>query len=469
MYIVAAVLVALVPIIVICVTLTQKGRDWGEYNAKGNNTLPTLHIVTAGKVEIPTERNTQYINGKLTVRDAGRDNITDIGMEINVSGNGSAIGKQKPHYRVNFDKARTWFGMKSAKDWILRSNYQDATYARNTIAFDLAKSISRNKLYFQPSTTWCELYINGEYRGVYAIHEKIEAHESRININTKRGVIDTDYLLELSNWSPDDDGAYGNLFIAPVGTPRNYKYTDISGETFMPPALNDFTRPMIVRSITITEDQYYFARQFMTEFNFALQGAGDEWIEYVDLNTWIDQLIVLEIGMNHEVQSDNINFVKLHGGNKVYMSALWNLESTLGNYELVGYGDKVNTPLTKPNGEIKLPMPNQFWIKNNGWYDLLLKKPAFRDALRARWNEIRGNQIAAMQNRRNEIIDKLYVAAARDAARWGVDYRYINTRTWAVENGAYMNCTHAMFNWFDYRITWLDTFFNSANFANGVL
>ena len=70
-------------------------------------------------------------------------------------------------------------GMPPENDWILYGPYPDKTMIRNAFTFDLARKMGR----YASDYAYCELIINGEYRGVYMMLERIKRDLNRVNID----------------------------------------------------------------------------------------------------------------------------------------------------------------------------------------------------------------------------------------------------------------------------------------------
>jgi CotH kinase protein len=67
-------------------------------------------------------------------------------------------------------------GMPGDDDWILYASYNDRTLMRNVLAYDTARWMGR----YAARTRFVELRLNGEYRGVYVLMEKLKLHERRV-------------------------------------------------------------------------------------------------------------------------------------------------------------------------------------------------------------------------------------------------------------------------------------------------
>ena len=72
----------------------------------------------------------------------------------------------------------TLLGMPKEHDWILYGPYPDKTLIRNVLTFDLTRKMG----HYGSATRYCELVIDGDYRGVYVMMERIKVDGDRVNI-----------------------------------------------------------------------------------------------------------------------------------------------------------------------------------------------------------------------------------------------------------------------------------------------
>ena len=106
--------------------------------------------------------------------------------------------------------------------------------------------------------------------------------------------------------------------------------------------------------------------------------AGDDTVfEYIDLNSMIDWYIVNELFKNTDSHmQSSIYFYKDKGG-KLYMGPVWDFDLSSGS---------------QTGGDYKLDDPTGFWTRGTeycGWFNALYEMDTFRNALYARWAELR--------------------------------------------------------------------------------
>ncbi len=99
---------------------------------------------------------------------------------LSLSGRGNSTwNRDKKSYNMELRLEADLLGMGEAKKWILLSNAMDPTHLRNKIVYDFAADAG---LAFSPDGRWVDLYLNGEYAGLYLLSERNEVHENRVNL-----------------------------------------------------------------------------------------------------------------------------------------------------------------------------------------------------------------------------------------------------------------------------------------------
>jgi hypothetical protein len=101
-------------------------------------------------------------------------------------GNSSWSWYDKKPYRIKLDEKHKILGLDKAKSWVLLANYRDVTDLMNTYVFETGQWLG---LPFTNHTRYVELYLNGEYRGVYQLTEQIQQGKNRVNVSDERGIL----------------------------------------------------------------------------------------------------------------------------------------------------------------------------------------------------------------------------------------------------------------------------------------
>lgn len=143
---------------------------------------------------------------------ADGDASTPGSLKIRGRGNSTwdpAPGARKS-FQINLEKKCDLLGMGKAKKWVLLHNTQTMVTMMDKLAYELAHEMGMR---FTPECEFTDVFLNGEYIGLYLLTEKTEVGASRVDITdldaaAKAHVLDLvdttgGYLVEVDNY-PDD-------------------------------------------------------------------------------------------------------------------------------------------------------------------------------------------------------------------------------------------------------------------------
>jgi hypothetical protein len=319
-------------------------------------------------------------------------------------------------------------------DWVLYAPYSDKTLIRNILAYRLSKELGR----YAPGTRLCELVLNGEYRGVYVLVEKIKRDQNRVDISKlSPDEISGDdltggYIIKIDK----TEGNSGPLWCSETG--GIYFQYEYPGHDEIAQAQKDYIKGYI--------DEF---EQALISEHFADAEIG--YRKYMDPGSFIDFFIVNEISKNIDGYMLSTFFYKDKDskGGKLTMGPVWDFNLGFGNADYrEGY------------------MTSGFQVNVNSspwWWYRLMEDEAFMDDLKERWYSIRNLQCS--NTSLISIIDSLSVqlheAQARNFERWdilGLDIwpNYFVGETYEEEI-AFLK------NWTLERIQWLDEHMNQWN------
>ena len=159
-----------------------------------DSNLPIVVIETDGHVSIPDEPRV-YGNMKIIWhQDGSRNYLTDIDnfaylnyngrISIEIRGSSSQMLQKKPYGLTTLkdddmtNNNVSLLGMPKENDWVLNSLAFDQTGMRDVLSYELSERLGQ----YAPRWVYCEVMINGDYKGLYAFMEKIKADDNRVNI-----------------------------------------------------------------------------------------------------------------------------------------------------------------------------------------------------------------------------------------------------------------------------------------------
>lgn len=199
----------------------------------------------------------------------------------------STLESKKRGYAVNFPEVIAVLSETGAADYALVSNIYDPSFLRNKLAYDMACALSPE---WSPAAEYCELYVNGEYQGLYLLVERITAQNMQIEKPQA-------FLCELTS-------AAKELFNTNDGNTWEIHY---AGET-------------VGESGTIT-DMNSICRHIIT--------ADSDIASYIDIDSWARKFLLDEIMINCDSNVNSTYVYKKNDG-PLYCGPAWDYDVTCG-------------------------------------------------------------------------------------------------------------------------------------------
>ena len=390
--------------------------------------MPIIALSTETGKEVKSK--TEYIGGHFTVY--GADPKYEISKDIEIRGRGNnSWGYEKKSYKMKFGEKVNLFDLGTGKDkvWVMLANVCDQSLQRNHVALELARTL--DGVAFSPASMSVEVYLNGEYRGVYLLAEEIRDSKARVNIDTNGFEKETDigYLVELTNY------ASGDVIYADG---RSYQiHSDLSEDW------------------NIRWQQYSYIADYMEKCIAALKSGNREEIEsLMDLNSMIDAYLTEEVVKNLDVGWDSWYLYKEKGG-KIYLGPVWDFDLSLGNAnEGEEYIDGIFAGTRSGSGG------------GNPWHYLPMGIDWFREAMVERWDAIKESIIDKIPESILEEGSSKLRSYERNFVRWKIFGTTQNRETEFIRRlKTYTEHYEYLADWARQRIEWLDKEFHSEDFA----
>ncbi len=392
--------------------------------------LPAVVLTTETGTDVQSK--TDYIGGTLAIINAGDDELGESTIEVRGRGNFTWTAHEKKSYKVKFPTkiAPLSVGEKN-KTWVLMANVCDLSLLRNHTALRIVDEFDR--IVYSPNSTCVDLYLNGEYRGVYLLAEEITA-DTHVGLDEsmRDADVDTGYLLELSTYSTD---------VAFTLQDRKFEIkNDLSSNK------------------TLAKQQKKYITEYVTDAYGALASGNRELAElYIDVNTLVDAYLAEELLKNLDMGWDSFYLHKDRGG-KLRFGPLWDFDLALGNSNLsCQYVDG----LYCAEGNEDTAM------QRNPWFIAAMKQEWFRDLVCERWDEMLPKlqkypaEILALGARYEASFDRNFVVWQIFGIKQNRETPLITSMSSNRENVEYLAA------WLAGRIEWLDTFFHSSAYARG--
>ena len=243
--------------------------------------LPVVHLSTGG-AEIASKTDYTPVTFDLVNTE---DELHALTGGIRLRGNSTAGYDKKP-YRIKFDQKVSLFGLKKAKSWVLLAEYLDPSCMHNYTAFTLGAA--SDALDFTPTPHHVNLYLDGEYMGIYTLCEQVQENKGRMDLEQEitpdmTDLADFNFYVCLDHYAPEQpDAVEGETYFYVAWTNNYYslKY----------PEKADFCSDEQFYSFFAQLEAYY------NEILFALRDGDAERIRaYLDTDSLIDHMIIDQI------------------------------------------------------------------------------------------------------------------------------------------------------------------------------
>ena len=128
---------------------------------------------------ISSNKEKSITEGRLTALEKGGQVSFDGSLTLLQGRGNNSFRYPKKSYEFKIDSKAPLGGIDKAKTWIILANYADVTYLRNQIAMDLSGEVG---LRYAVESAPADVWVNGEYLGLYLLTEKIQIKKYRVNI-----------------------------------------------------------------------------------------------------------------------------------------------------------------------------------------------------------------------------------------------------------------------------------------------
>jgi len=408
-----------------------------------NSNLPIVVIDTdknpnTGKpIEIPDNPKILATMKIIFRPDGSRNYITDqnnpnylnyngrIGIEIRGSSSQSLPKKPYGLTTLNNDNVTSnnvsILGMPKENDWVLNSIAFDPSLIRNYLSYDLSRSIGN----YAARGEYCEVVINGDYKGLYIFMEKLKIDDERINILK---------MTKTDNTVPDLTGGYLTKADKTTGgDPVAWSMQSYSGSTSY---LHDSPKP---NEIT-TQQNNYIRNQFtLLQSAATAQNASitNGYPSIIDVPSFIDYMLISELASNADSYQYSTYFHKDRNG-KLRAGPVWDFDLTYGN-DLFNWGyDRSHTNVWQfDNGD---NTGSKFWRD-------LYNNPTFQCYLTKRWKELTATNMPLNYFVVAEKIEHLSKLTSEAMVRENNRWRTIPNQSGEITK---------MKEWIQSRINWLN-------------
>ncbi len=348
------------------------------------------------------------------------EDIEGLEMEyIKGRGNSTWTQSEKKPYKIKLKKGKSIFGMGKSKHWALIANALENSHVRNRMTYWLGNEMG---VEFTPKLVPVEVYMNGDYRGLYYLSETIRVEQSRVDID------------ELEEGDNDPDTITGGYLIStldPEDAVTRDGFVTEKGMGFV------FENPDFVEYKN--DNQRKYIENYLTKTEEAIFGEGFKdkdgvsYKEYMDITAAADYWWFQTVSMNMDGFKTDSTYLTKKRNDKLYWGPLWDFDSPCwGNLSVVFGGD-----------DYKGIMSDCTWLNQ------LRNDDEFVGVLKERWKLMDAKLIEL--TKKGGQLDKYYKelkpAADANAAKWGYYFDEVKSYEEAIEG---------LRKWIDKRREWIN-------------
>lgn len=347
--------------------------------------LPSLHLdVRSGNMDIIHETKGNQESGRLQLYSQAGQLMYSGQMESMKGRGNSSWFKEKKPYSVTLAREADLLGMGKAQEWILLANAMDPSHLRNKAVYDLAAKAGAE---YAPESQWVDLYLNGDYTGIYLLCERNEIHPQRLDLQETGSFL----ISRESRWRL---------------VSQNY-----------PRVLLDSGAALRIHDSALTEEDLY--RLWQPAENAILSEAGKDpqsgkpWQEMIDLDSWAREYLMGEIFGNVDAGTISQYFYRdgADPSGKIHAGPVWDYDLSMGS---------TGTWQTQTVESFFGDKAHIWSLEDSTWFYSLNRKPEFENRVRELYETVYRPLVQELLDTGlDAYVQQIRQAAALDQRRWG--------------------------------------------------
>lgn len=392
----------------------------GTYQVRSNNT---------GKDNTLSDAPT--LSGRLGIRYRGKSSFD--------------LSDKKP-YSIEFLDAKgeeqdvAILGMPAHSDWALIAPFADKSLIRDAMVYRWGQQI----MPWAPKYRFVEVLIDGSYKGVFMLTERVKRNKVRVNINKmdEKDIagqkVTGGYIFALDKLD-QGDVTFRSAFPMPG---KNY-----------PP---DY-RIVYPNEDNIRPEQIQYIRGHVQAFERAMDSPTfndpkEGYAKWIDVPSFVDMVLINELSKNVDGYRLSAYFYKDNDAtnSKIHAGPLWDYNLAFGNANYC-YGEQVSGWAY----DFNKVCPQDYWVIHF-WWEKLVNDPAFRVKMKQRWTQLRKGVLAT--DRMMSQVDSLARVIGPAQEQNFRLYPILNKWVWpnSFVGNTYPNEISFLKNWLKDRAAWMD-------------
>ena len=455
--------------------LDGKERVLGRMTILQGSAIPTLFLeVDAGELgKVNRSKDNVITEGRAVYREADGSVSYDGALtQMKGRGNNTFSYRKKP-YQIKLEKKASLSGMGKGKTWVLLANWTDVSLLRNQIVLDMCREIGLKNAV---SCVQADVWINGNYQGLYLIAEKVQIGSGRIPITDLEEVTEKanegsaypgrlvlekrkDVALFRSYPDVKNSGDITGGYIVTVEKAhrlKNYLLAGFRTKTGLNIRIKEPTYPSRAQALYLAERFSALHRAVLAKDGTDPQ-TGKHYGEYLDTESCARKYLVEEWSKNYDFLGGSQYYYKDSDlvDPLIYAGPAWDYDLSFGNMNDRGYS---------PTGKYL-----SAYTRNTNLYWLLYSHEEFRDKLKELWGTAFRPAGEILLGQREpgsgSVLTSLdeYRARIEKSARMNYSRWLVSTdATGRDSGGSFDHAVKYLKDWITQRLAWMD-----EEFGNG--
>jgi hypothetical protein len=340
--------------------------------------------------------------------------------KMKIRGNATRLQPKSP-FRIGLSSDASLAGLDESEDYVLLAEYGDISLLRNWTAMELAGATTD---LYEPEGSHVDLYVNGDYYGVYLLCEGISLGENRLEITdldeemkalNDRSLKSYDTFAETEEDEtkekgydiPVDPADISGGYLLELEYPGRYEGEETTGFR------TDRDHAIVVKEPDYaSQKQLDYIREQFQQVENAMY--AEDWIdpitqkslsELVDMESLVHKYLIDEICLNTDLWTSQFLY-KDCGDDKFHFGPVWDYDMAFGHYD-TGYA------------------ADESYASEHIWYQAVYENPEFQELLKKEFQEIYLPVLQELINRRiPEIKELLSDSAKMNFTRWSIEEIY---------------------------------------------
>jgi subtilisin-like proprotein convertase family protein len=335
------------------------------------------------------------------------------------------------------DVEASLLGMPAESDWVLTSCYSDKSLVRNSLTQHLFSQMG----HYSPRTHFVELFLNGEYFGVYMLMEQVKRGNNRVSISKVTPIdnqfpyITGGYIIQINR--TDDPGWY-SMYPGISGASTKFYY--------------QYNYPQFDE---ISPQQQGYIKSVLDSFETVMNSPTytdpvTGYKKFINDDSFLDYLIINELSKNPDAYRLSTYLYKdnIMDGGKIHVGPVWDYDLAWHNCNYGNAWDEKYWQFEIPNNDFPIPV----------WWDKLMDDINFKNKLYCRYHSLRMSLLS--NNKLYEYIDNtaamLSESQQRNFRQFPIIGAYVYANPQNQTGATYQTEVQDLKNWIYNRTAWLD-------------